>query len=131
MKTKIIYLVVISALALSYFAVRMLFHDERGSSLKRVAYCQFLRVGDQLANDPKFWSNSYDIELWHSLIDLEKASCNSELVVVGSRLFDFTGAEILLSTSPDGTKYLNRVKGLDKKFVPLPPGFDKYEFPSR
>jgi hypothetical protein len=136
MKMKIINLVVGAIIALALFllvspvVLRPLFHDERSSSVKRLAHCQFLRVQEQLINDPRFWDNSYDVERWHLLIDINKVSCNSKMLIVDSRIFDITGAEIRLRTSSGGIKYLQRVKGIDDSFISLSSEHDKYEFPN-
>ena len=92
---------------------------------------QFLKVDKQLADNSKFWNNSYDDGLWYSLVDLVKASCSFELLVVDSKLFDFTGAEIRLSTSPDGVKYLHTVRGLNKKIISLTLEHNRYEFKNK
>ena len=127
MKRKIKYLLVgvITVTVLLYFGARISFHNGKDPSLVRVANCQFIRMSTQLIDNTEFWNNSYDIKPWYLLIDLEKASCNSKLVIIDSKLYDFTGAEILLNTSPDGVKYLSRVKGLSEEFISLPPGFNK------
>lgn len=135
MLKKIIYIVGGAILAIPIlfmvltFALRDFFHNERGSMLIRVAYCQFFGVQGELMKNPKFWNDAYDTENWHSLIDLEEAACNSELLLTDSKIFDATGAEIRLSVSPDGVKYLSRVKGPNKEFISVSSEVDKYEFP--
>ena len=86
-------------------------------------YCLFI----QLLCEIKARGNLFDEQRWFDAIDLNKASCGYSLVVVNSRVFDYTGAEIVLKVSEEGGRYLQRVKAGHKEFVSLSQDFDRYE----
>jgi hypothetical protein len=130
MKKTAIYtmLGMIIILSMTLLMIRFFFPNERASSTRLTAQCQFLTIRNGLLVDLKFWDGSNDGANWFANIDLKKASCGRDLVVTESKIFDITGAEIVLKTSSEGRRYLQRVAGPDSEFIPLSEGHDKFEF---
>jgi len=129
MKQKIVYffLSVIVLGILTFPVIKFLFHDEKKASVRRAANCQFLRVRNHLLSDSNFWSGSYEGD-WAENIDLKKTSCGRKLELIESKLFDVTGAQIVLKVSSVGVSYLARIKGPNKDFFSLAPADDEFEF---
>lgn len=123
-----VLLVVIVVFLATVLIVRFLFPSERVSEQKRAAYCQFLKIQKNVLLDHGFWDGTYELENWFENIDLEKASCGYELLVIESKLFDMTGAEIVLGVSSSGEKYLQRIQGKIGDLISFPEGRDKFEF---
>ena len=115
------------AIVVLFGLLRWLSLYEGNSTKKIVASCQFTSVGGYLNSEIKARGNLFDEQRWFDAIDLNKASCGYSLVVVNSRVFDYTGAEIVLKVSEEGGRYLQRVKAGHKEFVSLSQDFDRYE----
>ena len=130
MKKVAIYTVLgmIVILCMTYLMIRFFFPDERASSVRAAAHCQFLTIRNSLLADPRFWDGSNDGANWFANIDLKQASCGRDLIVTESKIFDITGAEIVLKTSSEGRRYLQRVKGSNSEFMSLSTEHDRFEF---
>ena len=116
------------AIAMSFIVKITVIEDkESESSLKRIALCQFLSIRNTIYLDSQFWKKLSEPINWFSGIDLEKVSCGYDFSFTETKLYDYTGAEIVIQTASDGRKYLRRIKGVKGEFVVIDKKYTEVE----